>query len=344
MKSPITGKPMKLAKVPEKLEFRKDIFEIIYHCYRCEDSGEQYTDDDLDRINQSQVHNKYREKYGIPFPDEIREIREQYGVSASKMSEILGFGANSYRLYENGDIPSVANGRLILAIKHPKDFIKQVQASAHLLSSKEQTQLRDKAEKIIEKHKKSKWDMLFTEQIFQYDLANEFSGYKKPNFDKIANMITFFASKISDLYKTKLNKLLFYSDFGCFQYTGFSMSGITYRAIQMGPVPAEYDKLYMKLVDDDKIKICEKELAGGSYYGEMFEPHLQFDESLFEEHELKVLNTVVTSFKKASTTELIKLSHDEEGWIKNEQVHDLISYQTYAFQLKNFNLLEGGKR
>lgn len=343
MKSPITGKPMKLAKAPEKVEFRKDIFEITYHCYVCEDSGEQYTNDDLDRINQSQVHNKYREKYGIPFPDEIREIREQYGISASKMSEILGFGANSYRLYENGDIPSVANGRLILAIKHPKDFIKQVEASEHILSNKEQNQLLEKAEKIIELRKKSKWDLLFTEQIFQFDLANEFSGYKKPNFDKIAYMITFFANRVTDLYKTKLNKLLFYSDFGCFQFTGFSMSGITYRAIQMGPVPAEYDKLYIKLFDDEKIRISQKQFPEG-YYAEMFEGNVEFDDSIFNEYELNVLDSVAEKFGKMTTKQIVELSHLEDAWIVNQENHELISYQNHAFQLKNLNILEGGTR
>ena len=56
---------------------------------------------------------------------EIQNIRNQYSISAGKMSEILGFGTNSYRLYEGGEIPSVSNGRLILAVKDPGDFKKQ---------------------------------------------------------------------------------------------------------------------------------------------------------------------------------------------------------------------------
>ena len=78
MQSPITGKEMQLVKEPGvKLKFRKEDFDVTYHYYLCEDTGERYTTDELDRINETQVHNKYREKYGIPFPDEIREVREQ---------------------------------------------------------------------------------------------------------------------------------------------------------------------------------------------------------------------------------------------------------------------------
>ncbi len=235
MQSPITGKQMKLVKEPgTKLSFRKEEFRIVYHYYLCEESGEKFTNEDLDRINITQVYNSYREKYGVPFPEEIREIRGKYDISASKMSEILGFGTNSYRLYEAGEMPSVANGRLILAIKHPRDFIKQIEASSHLLSEKEKKKFVENAEDLLQEQKDNLWNTLLSRHIFTYENANEFSGYKKPDFIKIANIIKFFSDRIDTIFKTKLNKLLFYSDFGYFKKTGYSISGITYRAITMG--------------------------------------------------------------------------------------------------------------
>src|SRR3546814_2753935 len=126
MNSPITGKPMKLIREADTPTFRKESFNIVYHYYLCEDSGERFTDDRLDTLNTVQATNQYREKYGIPFPEDIRQIREQYGVSAAKMSEILGLGANAYRLYEAGEMPTVANGRLILSVREPEEFIKQI--------------------------------------------------------------------------------------------------------------------------------------------------------------------------------------------------------------------------
>src|SRR6266516_22227 len=95
MKSPVTGKEMQLQRELTTLPFRKEEFSIVYHFYLCKDSGERFTDEKLDTINQIQVHNQYREKYGIPFPEEIKSVREKYKVSASKISEILGFGANA---------------------------------------------------------------------------------------------------------------------------------------------------------------------------------------------------------------------------------------------------------
>lgn len=53
------------------------------------------------------------------------------------------------------------------------------------------------------------------------------------------------------LYKAKLNKLLFYSDFGYYKKTGYSITGTSFRAIPLVPVPVSYDKLLIKLCDDE---------------------------------------------------------------------------------------------
>lgn len=335
MQSPITGKQMQLVKEPGiKLNFRKEEFEITYHYYLCEDSGEQYTTDELDRINLTQVHNTYREKYGVPFPDEIKEIREKYDISASKMSEILGFGANSYRLYEAGEIPSVANGRLILAIKHPRDFIKQVEASSHLLTEKEKKKYIEHAEGLLDKQRKNTWEILLSKHIFKYEIANKFSGYRKPDYVKIAHIIRYFSDRIEHVFKTKLNKLLFYSDFGYFKMTGFSMTGITYRAIQLGPVPAEYNLLYDKLTEDELVSLNQIPFDNGNY-GEALTGLHEFDENLFNPEELIILNTVVEKFGKLKAVDVVGLSHQEAAWIDNNEDKDLISYPKYAFDLIN---------
>lgn len=57
-----------------------------------------------------------------------------------------------------------------------------------------------------------------------------------------------------------------------------------------------------------------------------------FNAGLFSETELEVLEKVSTTFKPTSTNDIIKLSHLEEAWKKNEKTKILISYE-YAFEL-----------
>lgn len=51
------------------------------------------------------------------------------------MAEVLGFGTNGYRNYENGEVPSHSNGKLI----HPNKFLKMVNLT-ETLSHKETPQ------------------------------------------------------------------------------------------------------------------------------------------------------------------------------------------------------------
>ena len=51
--------------------FRNEEYEYIHASWLCEDSGESFTTDELDDAAYLQVTNKYRERYGIPYTDEI---------------------------------------------------------------------------------------------------------------------------------------------------------------------------------------------------------------------------------------------------------------------------------
>ncbi len=77
MKSPITGKEMKLIKAHRSMNFRKETVEIVFHYYICEDSKEQFTTTALDELNMNQVYSRYRDKFNIPFPDEIARIHRK---------------------------------------------------------------------------------------------------------------------------------------------------------------------------------------------------------------------------------------------------------------------------
>ena len=331
MKSPITGKEMKLTKERRPMDFRKETFEIVFHYYKCEDSGEQFTTTSLDEVNMNQVYNQYRDKFNIPFPDEIIRIREKYGLSAAKMSEILGFGVNSYRQYEAGEMPSIANAKLIQMVDDPKFFIDMVELCA-TLEDKVIVKYIQKAQLLVEDRKRNIFNLNFKEYLLGNHLADIYSGYRNPNFEKFTEMVVYFSEQIEP-FKTKLNKLLFYADFLMFKQSCFSISGVRYKAIDMGPVPNNFQSIFEYLANKDEIDIYTTEFQGG-YTGEQFKARKDrpFKADLFSENELAVLEKVTTVFKQTSTSDIIKLSHLEEAWKKNQKDKSVISYE-YAFEL-----------
>lgn len=331
MKSPITGKEMKLIKERRSMDFRKETFEIVFHYYKCEDSGEQFTTTASDEVNMNQVYNQYRDKFNIPFPDEIIRIREKYGLSAAKMSEILGFGVNSYRQYEAGEMPSTANAKLIQMVDDPKKFIDMVELCG-TLDEKLKAKYIQKTQLLVEERKRNIFNLNFKEYLLGDHLADIYSGYRNPNFEKFTEMVVYFSEQIEP-FKTKMNKLLFYADFLMFKQSCFSISGVRYKAIDMGPVPNNFQSIFEYLVNKAEIDIFTTEFPQG-YTGEQFKARKDrpFNASSFSETELEVLNKVSTVFKPTSTNDIIGLSHLEEAWKKNEKDKSVISYE-YAFDL-----------
>lgn len=331
MKSPITGLEMKLTKEQRSMIFRKETFDIVFHYYQCEDSGEQFTSAALDELNMNQVYNQYRDKFNIPFPDEINNIRSKYGLSASKMSEILGFGVNSYRQYEAGEIPSVANAKLIQMVDDPQNFMEMT-ALCGTLDEKARVKYIQKAIFLAEEKKRNIFNINFKEYLLGNHLADIYSGYRNPNFEKITEMVVYFSDKLSP-FKTKMNKLLFYADFLMFKQSCFSISGMRYKAIEMGPVPINFQSIFEYLANKNEIDIFTTEFPQG-YIGEQFKAKNDrpFRVELFSENELNVLEKVANVFKPTSTNQMIEISHLEEAWKKNEKNKSVISYE-YAFDL-----------
>lgn len=320
-----------LHKEAKELTYRKDVFKIVAHFYKCEKCCEEFTTTEADTISLIQAHNQYREKNNIPFPEEIAAIREKYDLPASKMSEVLGLGANGYSNYENGEIPTPAYGNLISAASEPKTFMNLLDKAKEDFSENAFKKVRERVTYLIQTEDENK--NLYA-ILNVYNQPNNFTGYKKPVATKIANLVTYFIqhSKPDFNDKLKLNKQLFFADFTHYKNHGASITGISYRAVKYGPVPANYDNIYAYL--ENELLICSQFLKlpnGGAR--EVFISEADFDKKLFSEEEKKTLFTITEKFANISTWDIVELSHEEKAWKELEANRELIGYQDYAFEL-----------
>jgi putative zinc finger/helix-turn-helix YgiT family protein len=331
MKSPITGKEMVLKNEPRKLSFRKEEFIIRYHYYLCKDTREQFTTTEIDELNMTQLYNQYREKYNLPFPEEIVSIREKYNLPVTKMSEILGFGVNSYRNYENGEVPSQANARLIQLADDPKKFKDLVKLSGSL-DTKTMQKLLDKIDRMIEEEDRLLISFDVNDYLLDGKRSDEYTGYRRSDLSKLTEMVVYFTERLEPR-KVMLNKLLFYADFLCFKRTGYSMSGARYRAINMGPVLNKYDSIFEYMEDQKDVDVVRTQYQDN--IGEQFKQHKgrRFDEEKFDEIELAILKEVSNQFLNTSTNSIKELSHRERAWKENEKERKIISYKDYAFDI-----------
>lgn len=331
MKSPITGKEMSLTRKKSSLTFRKEEFSYFSHSYVCETSGEEFTSTELDELNLLQVHNQYRDKYNLPFPSEIKSIRSRYNLPSTKMSEILGFGINSYRNYENGEVPSISNGKLIQLVEDPRKFRDMVEL-CDTLAPKEKFDVIELVDKIILNIKRNSFSLKMEDYLLGSKLPDSITGYVKPDFTKFTEMVKFFSERISP-WKTVLNKLLFYSDFLAYRKNCFSMSGVRYRAIKMGPVPNNYNSIYEFMFNKKDI-IIENVAFSENVFGYRFNKaaEKQFNADIFSNEEIEILDLVCSNFSNMNTSDVIEFSHKEKAWLENEAERRLIDYK-YAFDI-----------
>ena len=325
MKSPITGKEMKVGKEMRDMTYRKESFPVFFHFYQCEDTREKFEDNHFSELNFNQVVNQYRVRHHIPFPEQILEIRQKYNLSAARISEILGMGANSWRNYEAGEMPSRANAGLIQLISRPEVFEQQVQLNSEL-EEKER-------EILIKRIQKLKNDNCYSsDQLARFQCQPDIAtGFKAFDPNKTKHLILYFA-ELMQPFKTKLNKLLFYADFVHFRGSAQSITGLKYAALPYGPVPNNFEFLFDVLVEDGIInkeysltnyEQVEKILPSGS---------IKFDPSLFSQAELESIEFIADRFKDTTASEIVKISHNEPAWIENIDGKGMIPFH-YAFGL-----------
>ncbi len=140
-KSPFTGGKVELCTEQATTLFRKERYTYTSYYYRCVDTGNAFTDKDLDDKSVEQVYSQYRKRHGIPSQEEIKDIRKQYGLSALSMARILGLGDNQYRLYEDGAIPSESVGKTIGLVRQKINMLAMLSASKEMLSTAEYNRL-----------------------------------------------------------------------------------------------------------------------------------------------------------------------------------------------------------
>lgn len=326
MKSPFTGKEMKRTWEKRTWEFRGEQFEHMHTGWVCEDTGERFTTDESDTASYIQVTNQYRAKYGIPYTDEIIEIRNKYGLSAAKMSQLLGIGINQYRKYEQGEVPSVSNGRLIRSIMNPKVMLDMIESSKGELNELEYKKLTQRIDKIIENNIDYKMQQYETKRIFSSTRSIE-NGYANISLKKLKNIMIAILERSKDVWCTKMNKLLFYVDFLSYRERGMAMTGLTYRAIDYGPVPERWDKIYSQF---DEIQ--QELLHIGDYEGTILRSTTKIEEGVLTEEELNIINMVCNKLGNCSSREISKISHDESAWKNHHKQLERIPFSE-AFNL-----------
>lgn len=306
---------------PTTYTFKGETFDLTERVLQCKTCNQDLYDETLDNETMNTLVKLYTERVGLPL-DEIKNIRKQYGLSMDLFSRILGWSKSTIVRYESGKyIPDSSHMNIYLQLKkNPEKLDEFFKQRMYKFNDKEQEKIKSKLSCVDQREVEQ--SLLETIQI-NYKIHEKTieSGYSPFNIEKLINMILYFAQQ--GVQKTKLMKLLFYSDYLNFKHNTLSITGMPYVRFKYGPVPKDYELLLSTLEKNKLIEVTYE--INGNYVANQIKSVGSFNESIFDKHEYDILKKVDKFFIDYGSGEISDFSHKEDAW-KETGEFQVISY------------------
>ena len=294
----------------------------------CAECGEEFYCEELDNATLIRAYNEYRRRHKLLLPEEIKKIREQYGLSQRSFAKLLNWGDKTICRYENGSIQDKAHNSLLLFLREPENMRTYLTENEIVLDERQKAKLLDTVDK-LEQDKEYRAGRRFFE-IFFSRIPSEENGFKGFDYEKLCAMVLFFAHKSTGLLKTKLMKLLNYSDMVFYKENGISISGLKYKHLPYGPVPDNFDIILGKMAADHLAHI--EVIYDGAYEKHQVVPECDVPEGVLSDSEVEMLNRIYEKFKSFGSVEISDYSHKEKGY-NATKTGQIISY-AYAMDIE----------
>ncbi len=293
--------------------------------------GNELFDEQLEEDNLMRAYDLFRKEYQLLSPQEIRVLREKYELPQRTLGKILGWGEVTIHRYETGALPDASHHKMLRLLDNPEVMKKLLIESKDIIPKTTFRRAMEKIHTLLEEQENEEFIDLLRAK-FEHTSVDIESGFRQFDFNKFINVVLFFAQNVSQLWKTKLNKLLFYSDFKHFREFTVSLMGAKYIKLEFGPVPKDYEALLWGLETMGFIKVNPTEV-GNDYTGYLIQPLADYDPDMFTEEELALLHQIVQRYGDYSSAEISEVSHKESAWLKTPFAQ-VISYK-HALELNH---------
>lgn len=131
---------------------------------------------------------------------------------------------------------------------------------------------------------------------------------------------------LGNLGATKLNKILFYADFGAFLKCGQPITGQEYFALDWGPAPKRMREIQEEMMASGEVRI-EKAAVGSGWTQHIFIPHRAPNLSVFSAEEISIVDHCINRFILKSAGYVSDESHEFLGW-DSAELEEVIPYSS----------------
>jgi len=114
----------------------------------CSECGCELSDLDVEEYHHDLALNEYRKRKGLLYSEQIKTIREKYGLSQRAFARALGFAEPTINRYELGALQDTLHNNMLILVKDPSVMLKMASLNKENLSEKEFSSLVETINKI----------------------------------------------------------------------------------------------------------------------------------------------------------------------------------------------------
>ncbi len=320
---------VKTVLVMEHATFKNTTVDYEASYLFCDLAEEFYMDEQQIQDNDIRLKDAYRKKEGLLTSDQIGEIRAKYGITQSDLCLLLGWGGKTITRYESHQVQDKAHDTILKKINQdPEWFLTLLNGAKANLSSESYQKYLAAATLLYEEDQDAYLRKAIEASYAKFQGNQMFHGNTELSLDKTVEVIRYFAASnnVTNLYKVKLMKLMWYADALSYKRRGFAMTGLVYRALPMGAVPVGHNSIIdLKDVPCEEVDIGETNAYHFSLSGEQ-------SFSKLSDEDKGILNVVIEKLGKMSKNEIINFMHKEQAYIETVP-RDVIHFK-YAESLQ----------
>ncbi len=320
---------VKTVLVREHATFKNRIVGYDAYYLYCDAVDELYMDEKQMQENDIRLKDAYREAEGLLTSAQINKIRSKYGISQSDLSILLGWGAKTITRYESHQVQDRAHDTILKKIdQDPEWFLSLLSGARNQLSQTSYQKYLNSATLLYEEDQDFYLRKAIEASYAKFQGNQQLQGNTELCLDKVVDVIRYFASsaKITNLYKVKLMKLMWYADALSYKKRGSAITGLAYQALPMGAVPVGHNSIIdLKNVPCEEIDI-----------GETTAYHFQMKATTvfpsLSEQDREILDIVIEKLGGMTKKEIINFMHQEQAYVKTAS-RDIIQFK-YADTLQ----------
>jgi len=308
-------KDMHVERREEVLKVKGEAICVESQVAVCIECGDTVFVKELEEQNLKRAYDLYRLGHKLLTSSEIRSIREDYGLTQGELAGLLGWGRITVSRYENGAIQSRGHDQTLKLLRDPKNLPNIVDLAAPSLHR----QLVDKLTPWLEGYGSS--DVCHSASACVSALLDSGkpsikNGFRRFDLGRAHQAAAYLARSASNLFESKMTKLLWYADFLAYKSQARSITGCVYEAASFGPVPRRYGWLLNELIESGVLTTEEItfETESGSFIGKMYRPTGEFPVDRLSHVELRCLEAVALEFRDLSATKTVSRAHKEDAY------------------------------